>query len=313
MTILDVRDLNVVYRANGREIEAVRDLSFTVEKGDSMAVVGESGSGKTTLAMAIMGLLPSQAIVRSGQILLEGQDLVTMPESERRKIRWKKVATVFQASQNALDPVKKVGSQLVELYLYHNRGAKKEEALDRVAKALLTVNLSQSIMNMYPHELSGGMKQRAVIAASLLLEPDVLLADEPTTALDVVTQAEILLLIKRIVSERGLTLLFITHDISLVASLCNRIMVMYGGTDMESGPMRDVLLSPTHPYTQRLMEVLNGLEEGRLTLEQLREDQGRGCPFLSRCRFAESRCAEGLPKRRSLGNREVRCLVRGEG
>ncbi|BBD73556.1 dipeptide/oligopeptide/nickel ABC transporter ATP-binding protein [Sulfodiicoccus acidiphilus] len=311
MPLLDVRELTVAYVSDGREVEAVRDLSFSVEKGESLAVVGESGSGKTTLAMTLMGLLPKEARVKRGDVVFDGVSLLSLGKEELRRIRWRRMSMIFQASQNALDPVRKVGNQLVELYTYHNRGARKEEAVNRAIETLSTVNLAPSVMDMYPHELSGGMKQRVVIAASLLLEPELLLADEPTTALDVVTQAEILLLIRKVVKERGLTLLFITHDVGLVASLCDRVMVMYGGTDMEQGPLREVLSRPAHPYTERLIKTLRGLEEGRLELEDVKREVTGGCPFLSRCPDAVDRCYREFPSRREKGKVEVRCFVRG--
>ncbi|WP_168364276.1 ABC transporter ATP-binding protein [Metallosphaera hakonensis] len=310
MALLEVENLSVSYLTDGSYVDAVRDVSFTVEKGDSLAIVGESGSGKTTLAMTLMGLLPVTARVTSGRVTFDGTDLLKLKEEELRRVRWRKMGMVFQASQNALDPVRKVGQQLVELYRYHTKST-KEEARGEVLRALESVNLDRSVANLYPHELSGGMKQRVVIAAAILLDPKLLIADEPTTALDVVTQAEILLLLKRVVRERELTLIFITHDLNLVSVLCKRIMVMYGGTDMEQGTLEDVVASPSHPYTAHLLGTLEGLEEGKLVLGTHREVIKGGCPFYSRCPEAVDYCRVRFPDRREIGPRSVRCLLRG--
>lgn len=314
MELLEIRNLNVVYTIKSRETIAIRDLSFTVKKGDSVAIIGESGSGKTTLALSLMRLLPDNAKVKSGEILLEGKDILSLKKEELRKIRWRKISMIPQASQNALDPLKKIGDQLIELYLYHNRGASKEEAIDRIISNLKEVNLGEHVMAMYPHELSGGMKQRVIIASSLLFNPEILIADEPTTALDVITQAEILSLIRKIVRERGITLLFISHDISLSKTLCNRMIVMYRGTDVEQGDLNDILLSPIHPYTEMLIETLKSLEEGKLPNKRLNSDFDNliGCPFLPMCDIAISKCSQFFPLKYKLGHRIVRCFVRGE-
>ncbi|WP_338598429.1 ABC transporter ATP-binding protein [Sulfolobus tengchongensis] len=316
MALLEVKDLTVSFKLGSKYYDVVRNLSFQVEKGDSLAIVGESGSGKTTAAMAIMGLLPRNAIVKSGSILFNGVDLVKLSKDEWGSIRWKRIAMVFQASQNALDPVKKIGDQLVELYKYHNKNSNKEDAITKVYEVLKMVNLDPSTFKLYPHELSGGMKQRVVIAASLLLDPELLIADEPTTALDVITQAEILLLLRKIIKEKGLSLIFITHDISLASTLCNKIVIMYGGSDMEQGSLKEIITSPLHPYTKHLLRSLTELEEGRLILDKKRnnkvlefEDQKiNGCPFFSKCPEATEKCSGHLPKRIDLRNRKIRCI-----
>lgn len=312
MPILEVKNLTITYKIGFKDFDAVKDVSFGLDSGDTLAIVGESGSGKTTLALSILGLLPRNAKVRSGKILFKGQNVLEFTRDQWNTVRWKKISMIFQASMSALDPVKKVGDQLIELYRYHNRKVGKEEVKRKVEEIVKMVDLSPKVLNLYPHELSGGMKQRVIIASSLLLEPELLIADEPTTALDVITQAEILSLIKKIADEKNIALMFITHDLNLVSQICKRILIMYGGLDVEQGVLMDVISNPLHPYTKHLIDSLFEIEKGQLV--QGKRDQmpfisPYGCPFEPRCAFSRRECKLNYPIPIISNSRTVRCVI----
>jgi peptide/nickel transport system ATP-binding protein len=312
--LLEVKNLTISYKIKSKIVDVVKDVNFKLNKGDRLAIVGESGSGKTTLALAILGLLPKNAVVKSGEILFNGINLLKLTSNQWRDIRWRKIAMIFQASMNGLDPVMKIGDQLIELYIYHNKYSSKEDVKEKIVEIIKKVNLSPTVLNLYPHELSGGMKQRIIIASSLLLNPDLLIADEPTTALDVITQSEILSLIKRISEERNITLMFITHDISLASLLCKKVLIMYGGTNMEEGELREVISNPLHPYTKHLISSLLEIENGTLT--QSKKDLSTyisfsGCPFNLRCPYSDDICKISYPKPIMVNDnsRIVRCFL----
>lgn len=300
-TVLAVHHLNVTYNTGQKRIYAVKDASFDIEKGDSLGVVGESGSGKSTLAMAILRLLPAGVAEVQGGIDFLGQDLLRLNNEQLRELRWSKLAVVFQKSMNSLSPVHRIGEQIEDIYRVHKPTASRKEIHDRVSYLFDMVNLSARVNRQYPHELSGGMLQRVSIAISLLHEPSLLILDEATTALDVVTQGQILEEIKRMEKELNMTRMMITHDMSVVAASCNKIVVMYAGEIMEMGMTRDVLTAPKHPYTQGLIASFPSLHGERSELKAIAgtlpdlSQKLEHCVFATRCLRAHARCFEEKP------------------
>lgn len=250
--MLDLQNFHVRYAAQSEE--AVRGLSFSVRPHSFSGLVGESGSGKSTLIMAALGLLP-QGAHASGEILFEGRNLLSLPEEELRRLRWKRIALVPQGAQNSFTPVKTIGTHVEEVLKVHC-GVRGCEAEAKTAELLGETGLDRSIARRYPHELSGGQKQRAAIALALACSPSLLLADEPTTALDVVTQAGILKLLVRLQREKGLTILFVTHDLPMAASVCGELFVMKDGLLAERGDPQTLLTHPRHPHTQALVRAM---------------------------------------------------------
>jgi peptide/nickel transport system ATP-binding protein len=313
MTLLSVEGLSVVYRTGRGPLKAVERVSFSLEKGKSLGFVGESGCGKTTLGMALMRLLPQNGEVTEGRILLNGSDLLLKSEEEMRKVRWKEVAMIFQAAMNALNPVQKVQDQIVEALLTHQPEMEKRAALDRVAELFRLVGLPEDRMADYPHQYSGGMKQRAVIAMALSCNPRLIIADEPTTALDVIVQHQILQKIKSIQKELGFGIIFISHDISIVAEVCDDIGIMYAGQLVEVGAKEEIFGSPRHPYTAALFSSFPQLGEKK----KLNPIPGEtpnligppsGCRFCDRCPGALSACSTESPGWVELSDRhQVMC------
>jgi peptide/nickel transport system ATP-binding protein len=254
--VLRIEDLSVRYRMENKEIRAVEDLSITIYQGEIVGFVGESGSGKSTLAHAVMKLLPPNAYIKKGKIVLLGYDIVSMSENEIRKVRWKDFSIVFQKSMNSLSPVHKIGEQMKEAILIHNPGVSQAEVYERLKNLLKMVNLPPRVLKSYPHELSGGMMQRVMIALALVNYPKFVIFDEATTALDVVTQGQIIDEIKKLVKELSLTGMVITHDMGVVAEMCDKIAVMYAGRLVEFGDRETILYSPLHPYTKALISSL---------------------------------------------------------
>ncbi len=301
--LLEVRDLRMYYEIEGKGwVKAVDGVSFTLDKEESLGIVGESGCGKSSLATTLIKVLPTNAKIFSGEILLDGVDILKMPENRlRREIRWQKIAMVFQGSMNALNPIIKVGDQIVEAILTHKRMSKRR-AWKRAEKLLKMVGLDSSIAHRYPFELSGGQKQRAVIAMALALRPKVLIADEPTTALDVIVQAQILKLLKNLQREFGLSLIFISHDISAVSEVSDKVAVMYAGKIVELGSVEDIFLRPKHPYTKALLRAVPGIREEKKELKSIPGTPPNllsppsGCRFHPRCPYAFGRCREVEPK-----------------
>ena len=251
--LLDVRNLFLYYATRKGPVKAVDDVSFSVEKGETLALVGESGCGKTSIGISLLRVLPRNVHTYKGKVILDGEDIMKLSDEEfRRRIRWRKISMVFQGAMNALNPVLTVGFQVAEpLILYE--GLSKKEALKRAAEALKAVGLPEMVVNRYPHELSGGMKQRAIIAMALIMKPELVILDEPTSALDLMTQANIMNLLKDLKWNEGLTYIFITHDVPLAAELADKIAVMYAGKLVELGTAEQVLLDPKHPYTVKLI------------------------------------------------------------
>jgi len=298
--LLDVRNLHVWFDLpEGQELHAVQGVSFTLEPGERMGLVGESGCGKTTAILALMGLLPASASV-AGQVLVDGEDIMAGAEKSIRPHRWTDLAMVFQGAMNALNPVKRVGAQIVEPMHIH-RIAEGSEAERRAGELLELVGIPASAGERYPHEFSGGMRQRAAIAMALACEPKVLLADEPTTALDVMVQAQILQLLTRLCDELGLALVLVTHDLPVVAQVCERACVMYAGEIAEAGPMDELFHEPRHPYTRLLFAATPDLygEDDVLSIPGVPprlDHTSPGCSFRERCDRAFDRCASDHPE-----------------
>jgi peptide/nickel transport system ATP-binding protein len=297
-------------------VKAVDNVSFSLEKETVLGIAGESGSGKSTLAWSIMGLPPPPGRIIGGRIFIDGIDVLSLKEEERRrKILWQKVSMVFQGAINAFNPVYTIGYQIAEPLMLH-RGYSKKEALQKAAELVKSVGLNPDVIHRYPHELSGGMKQRAVIAMALALDPPLLIADEPTTALDVVVQAQILNLLKKLKFERKLSVILITHDLSVIAELADYVAVMYAGRIVEYGPIEEVYNNPRHPYTQLLLSSIPRL---RGTIDKLRFIPGeppdlinppKGCKFHPRCPFVFDECRVSEPDLIMVGeNHLARCWL----
>jgi peptide/nickel transport system ATP-binding protein len=286
----------------GGLVKAVDKISFTLNEHDSFGIVGESGCGKSSLASVLLRLLPTNAKIISGKILLEGLNILKLPEDKLRKeVRWKKIAIVFQGSMNALNPIIKVGDQIIEAIQVHEN-VPKTRALQRAKLLLEMVGLDSSVVNRYPFELSGGQRQRAVIAMALALNPKILIADEPTTALDVIVQDQILKLLKRLQHELGMSLIFISHDISAVSEVSNRVAVMYAGKIVEIGSAEQVINSPHHPYTKALVAAIpipNPLVKvGDVPIRgevPSPINLPAGCRFHPRCPYATAICKQVEP------------------
>lgn len=254
MAILTVNNLNIQYITDEGKVHAVKDLNFTVEKQDAIGIVGESGSGKSTMALSILQLLPENIIDISGEIWYKDVNLLSLSKKELNKIRWEEIAFVFQKSMSALSPVHRVGEQLYDVYKIHDPKRNKREVKAHILKLFSKVHLPARTYDLFPHELSGGMMQRISIALSLLNNPEIIIFDEATTALDVVVQEQVLDMIMDLEEEFQLTRLMITHDISVVSSTCNKVIVMQNGEIKEMGDVEEVLLHPKHPYTQKLLD-----------------------------------------------------------
>ncbi len=301
--LLAVEDLVVEFRVGRALVPVVRGLEFSLSAGASLGLVGESGCGKTVTALALLGLLPAAARV-SGRVIWRGRDLLALPEAERRRYRGRAMSLVFQEPAAALNPVLTVGEQVAEV-LRHHHGLEGATARRRALDLLREVRLPDPEIRArhYPHQLSGGMQQRVTLAATLACDSELLVADEPTTALDVTVQAQILELLARLQRERGMALLFITHDLALVPSLVERVAVLYAGRLVEAGPAAAVLRAPAHPYTRGLVRTLPELWPPRRELPDLpgRPPDPRrpaaGCPFAPRCAEARSACRQAFPQR----------------
>ncbi|GEN81887.1 ABC transporter ATP-binding protein [Sporosarcina luteola] len=312
--VLELKDFNVTYKNKTKKVYAVKDINLTINKGDSLGIVGESGSGKSTLAMAILRLLPERNTEITGSSNFANKDLVQASEKELKEIRWKELSVVFQKSMNALSPVHRIGEQIEDIYRVHKPNARKEEIFDRIKALLRLVNLSERVFKMYPHELSGGMLQRVAIAISLIHDPKLLIMDEATTALDVVTQGQILEEIVKMEQTLDVTRIMITHDISVVATTCNKIAVLYAGELMEVGYVKDILKEPKHPYTKGLLSSIPSLSGEKETLTGIKghlpdlSQKYEGCIFAPRCEHAMEQCGKSKPSETQLtGENRVWC------
>lgn len=302
--ILDVTDLKTVFATRGGEVHAVNSVSFTLAAGELLGVVGESGSGKSVTMMSLIGLLPMPpAEIRSGTVMFEGRDILTMTDDERRDVRGSRIGFVFQDPMTSLNPVFTVGFQLAEPLRAH-MGMNRRQARARAIELLELVGIpdAESRLKDYPHQFSGGMRQRVMIAIALSCDPKVLIADEPTTALDVTIQAQILELVKELRQKLGMAIIWITHDLGVIAGIADRVMVMYGGQIVEQAPVRELFANPQHPYTRALLETLPSVTGDRT--KRLRSIEGQppampahptACPFRARCGHVMAICGEQNP------------------
>jgi peptide/nickel transport system ATP-binding protein len=299
MALLDVENLSIGYHTQKGYLHAVGDVSFSLEEGKSLGFVGESGCGKTTLGMALMRLLPPNGVIRDGRILLDGVDLLQKSNEEMREIRWQKIAMIFQAAMNALNPVHRVHEQIAEAILTHNDSLDKQEAFGQVEALFQLVGIPKDRMRDYPHQYSGGMKQRAIIAMALACKPSLIIADEPTTALDVIVQDQILKEIINLQKEFGISMIFISHDISIVADVCHDIGIMYAGNLVELGSREAVFNNPMHPYTKALLSSYPTLTGKKSRLMPIPGETPNlihppsGCRFCDRCPSARATCKTG--------------------
>ena len=308
--ILDVRGLKTVFTTRGGEVHAVNAVSFSLKAGELLGVVGESGSGKSVTMMSLIGLLPSPpADVRGGQVLFEGRDLLQTDEAGLRAIRGSDIGFIFQDPMTSLNPVFSVGFQIMEPLRKH-LGLTKAQAATRALDLLEVVGIPDAKRRLkdYPHQFSGGMRQRVMIAIALACNPKVLIADEPTTALDVTIQAQILELVRDLRQKLGMAIIWITHDLGVIAGIADRVMVMYGGQVVEHGPVRDLFANPQHPYTRALLETIPRLAGQRTAKLKVIEGQPpimaqapTACPFRARCAHAFDRCARENPARVPVG------------
>jgi len=301
--LLEVKDLTVEISTKAGNFFPVNGHNFTVKSGETLGIVGESGSGKSMTASALVRLLPRHAAhVRSGSIRLEGRDLLSLTEAEMRKVRGSDIAMILQDPQTSLNPAFTVGEQISEALRLHTdgpRGTLRSRAVDALRK--VRVAAPEYRVDAYPSQLSGGMRQRVVGAIAISCKPKIIIADEPTTSLDVTVQAQYLRLLRDLQEETGMAILFITHDFGIVANLCHRIVVMYFGRIVESGPVDKIFAQPAHPYTEALIAAVPKLRGHKGRLRTINgqppapTDQVKGCPFAPRCDYADARCFEELP------------------
>jgi peptide/nickel transport system ATP-binding protein len=297
---LTVAGLKVSYFTNRGAIQAVDNISFMVDENESLGIAGESASGKTTLGSSFLRAVQPPGEITDGEITIDGIEIVGMSNAEfNKKFRWKKIAMIFQGAMNALDPVYKVGDQMREILLQHQSKPIRD---DLITESLNQVGLENDVAKMYPHELSGGMKQRVIIAMALLLKPDIVIADEPTTALDVLVQAQIVNLLKRLKSELGMTIILITHDLGIISEIADKIAIMYAGQFVELGPSSEIYENPKHPYTKALIAAIPRLSDNKKPIEFIKgnpPDLSKtqvGCRYFGRCPQAMDICKTDPPE-----------------
>jgi peptide/nickel transport system ATP-binding protein len=300
--MLEVNNLKMFYETLRGKVKAVEDVTFRLKKGDAFGLAGESGCGKTSVALTILRLLPTNAKVISGEIMFHGENLLGIDkETFRKKIRWKKISVIFQGAMNSLNPVRKIGDLMSEAILCHEN-ISKNEALERTSKLLDLVGIGADRIGRYPHELSGGMKQRTVIAMALACNPDLIIADEPTTALDVITQAQVLNVMKELQQKLGLSMILISHDLSIIAETCNKCAIMYAGKIVEYGTISAIYKKALHPYTKGLLAAFPSIIGEKTKLQFIPGfppdliNPPSGCRFHPRCAYAAEICKTKEPK-----------------
>lgn len=299
--ILCINDLHVHFVTDEDTVKALNGVNLVLEKGDSLGLVGETGAGKTTTALSIMQLVPyPPGIITSGEIFFEGKDIILNSEKENQALRGNGISMIFQDPMTSLNPTMTIGKQLMEVVIAHNKVDKKT-AEERVIEILNVVGVSKDRFNDYPHQFSGGMKQRVVIAMALLCNPKLLIADEPTTALDVTIQAQVLDIIKDLQNRYNMSLILITHDLGIVAQTCNKVAIMYAGEIVEYGSIRDVYKNAKHPYTRGLFSSIPTLKNDQARLEPIPGSTPNpanlpsGCPFHERCKYRQEKCINEKP------------------
>lgn len=300
--LLDVRNLHVEFPTDYGVVNAVNGISYTLDHRETLAILGESGSGKSVSALAVMGIIEKPGRIPKGEVFLQGVDLLKLPDRQLRDLRGERIAMIFQDALTALNPVYSVGWQIAEMYRKH-RGTKKKEAFAKAAELMDKVRIpnAKRRVDEYPHQFSGGMRQRVMIAMALALDPDVLIADEPTTALDVTVQAQIMRLLADLQDETGMGMILITHDLGVVAEVCDNVNVMYAGRVMERAKIHDLYAKPAHPYTLGLMRSIPRADQKGSALDPIRgqppnlADIPSGCEFHPRCNFAEDKCTTQEP------------------
>lgn len=316
MPLLDVRNLKTFFFTPGSLVKAVQGIDFSIDQGETLALVGESGCGKSMTALSLLRLVPEPGRVVEGEILFDGEDLLRLPEPEMRRIRGNQIAMIFQEPMTALNPVFRIGDQIAEVLALH-KGLSRPQALDAAADLLHRVGIPEANRRVreYPHQLSGGMRQRVVIAMALACDPRLLIADEPTTALDVTIQAQIMALLADLARERNMATLLISHDLGVVAETADRVAIMYAGLILEAAEVKELFANPVHPYTRGLLACIPRLGEKRRRLVPIdgqvpaAGDLPPGCSFLERCPAPFAPCGTRMPPLVELGGTGhlVRC------
>jgi len=311
-TLLEIKDLKVIYEMGDKTVEAVSGANLNVRKGEVLGLVGESGSGKTTLGLSVIRLLPYNAKIISGEIVFEGEDLLKYDEKDMKKIRGRRIAMIFQDPFSSLNPVSRIKDHFIELFRSHYKNISYEEIIKRSKELLKLVEVPSDKLDSYPHQLSGGQRQRIAIALAIALEPDLIIADEPTSSLDVLVEAQVMELFRELKRSRDISMIFITHNMALVSEIADRIAVMYAGKIVEIADAEEIFINPMHPYTQALMASVP--EVG--VYKKLRAIPGeppslmnppRGCRFHPRCPYVMDICRSIEPTLKKVGDHYVAC------
>lgn len=318
-SLVEIKDLWVEYRIDGGVVHAVNGVSLKIHKGESLGLVGETGAGKTSIAKSILRVLPDPpSRIAGGEIYMDGENMLKLPEHSMRKIRGKKISMIFQDPMTALNPTKTVGAQIAEAIILHEKMSKAEATI-RATEMLETVGITKERYTDYPHQFSGGMKQRVVIAMAMACRPELLLADEPTTALDVTVQAQILDMMTNLKKETGTSVLMITHDLGIVAETCDSVAVVYAGEIVEYGSMTEIFDDPRHPYTVGLFGSLPSIDSKELRLKPIQGmmpdpmNLPSGCKFSPRCPYADENCKCAVPSDVTVGGTHIaKCFKAGE-
>jgi len=318
-TLLRVDNLKTSFMTSNGEVQAVRGVSFEVKRAEIVGIVGESGSGKSITNMSLLKLLPDTAVIKDGSVMFQGRDLTKLSMKELREIRGEKIAMIFQDPMSSLNPLIPVGDQVAEMIRIHHRDKSREAVRQEVLKRFVEVRIPEpeKRYHAYPHEFSGGMRQRVMIAMALANNPELLIADEPTTALDVTIQDQIIRQMRELKEKHNTGIIFITHDLGVIAELCEKVEVMYGGLIMEEAPIDELFEHPSHPYTLGLLESMPSIQQDKA--ERLIPIPGSppdmtnppaGCPFAPRCRYARKICAAELPELQPVGEgHSARCWL----
>jgi len=315
-TLLEIGNLKTYYFAHGSVIKAVDDVSLGIYKREMVGLVGESGSGKSTLGLSIIKLVPPPGKIVDGKIIIGGEDLLKLRDKELKRIRGRKIGMIFQDPLTCLDPLRRVGDQIIESIMSHIK-VNKEAAREMALKVFERVGISPERIDDYPHQLSGGMRQRAMIAMAVVLNPELLIVDEPTTALDVVVQSRIMDLLEDLKNERKMSILLITHDLALVIERCDRVVIMYAGRVCEIGSVKEVSNEPLHPYTKLLIESIPNIEGTQMELKPIpgtppdMRNPPPGCRFWPRCPYVLDKCKSVEPSILEIDNRVVFCHLYG--